>query len=178
MLSIKYIAIKTSGPAAYSISDGSMTQSTPGQLWMGLKSISFPWCLKTGGRLFLGGNCLDLEPSKNRQEKCYFCNPGVWGFEKSGSKARTPRDGVKHGFTTGLGGWMISEDPAENPVASKKSPVLVSRHKATEGFIVVDQNGTWSLRTHSWAPSSCMILASLSLHLLVIQMEIIVVSMI
>lgn len=70
-------------------------------------------------------------------------------LEKSGSKARAHGDRVKPGFTTGLGNHMISGDPVENPVASTKSPVLVSRHEAIEGVIVIAQSGTDSLRPPS-----------------------------
>lgn len=55
-------------------------------------------------------------------------------LEESGSKARTQGDGVKPGFTTGLRNQMISGDPVENPVASMKSPGLVSRHEAKAGI--------------------------------------------
>ena len=44
---------------------------------------------------------------------------------------------------------MISGDPVENPVASMKSPVLVSRHEAIEGIYC--NSSEWNLQPQTSA---------------------------
>lgn len=55
-----------------------------------------------------------------------------------------------------------------------KKPDLISRHEAIEGFVVMAQSETYSFKPPSWAPSSQMIMASLTLSLFIFQAQIII----